>query len=1063
MNNESLNASKRDTLSGPIAWFMQNPVAANLLMVSILVIGFFSLQGLKIQGFPSVEANTIMIDVSYNSGSAQQSEEGIAIKIEQALQGISGIKEIRSTSTLQGANIVVEKQDDYDLSQLNKEIKNKVDGIYGLPITAEKPIITQQKMEEHALWINLYGGDNQHELQKVARQFEEGLLRLPAISKVEKTGWKTPEISIEVNELQLQALDLTIADIVNAVAAESLSENGGQLRSRDGVILLKADKQGYIERDFANITVKTLTNGSHIKLADITTIKDVFEEYPKVLSRFDGQPAINFKVIVNQGADILAIAKDAKGLAQQWNTGGKLPQNMHISTMWDRSSFMQDRLWLLAKNGMVGIGLVMLVLAIFLNLKVAFWVGMGLPVCFAGAFILMGDGILALTLNELTTFGFIIVLGIIVDDAVVVGESIYSHRQRYGNNLHASARGVKSIAAPTMFGLLTTVAAFYPMSFIEGMLGKVFSMFALVAVACLIFSLIESKLILPAHLAHVDTTPSRRPNWLLRGIGWIQRGADHMITLFNVRWYQPTIKVILAYRYVAISGFITIFILIVGMIPSGKVGFVFFPNIAREVVEVRYSTEMGVGYHVSHAMAKRVENTVNHVNQQWIDEGISETPVIDNVLTQVLNETDGYLALELNGDKSRTVTAEQVGIKLRELLPKPEGIRHLKIISAEENIDGFNLKILADTREEITVLSDSVIEFMSNVGGVSDIQSDLLKGQPQLEFELTLVGRSLGLTTASLAQQVRQAFFGAEVQRVQRGKDQVKVFVRYDASVRQDTTDLESARIRTPSGAIVPLSLVATQKRVYTIKDIKHVNTRQAVTITANLDKTVITPDRLLSAVNEQLLDGLLDKYPNAQVLVAGESAEQEKSINSMLKIFALSLFLIYALVAIPLKSYMQPLIIMSAIPFGILGAILGHWIIDLPISILSILGILALSGVVVNNSLLLVDRFNKLINEGQALITAIIGACSDRLRAILLTSLTTYAGLASLLQETSEQAAYLIPAAASLAYGILFSTIITLILVPVLLVIFDDVKQLKHRLFNADADKHLNDVQEIS
>lgn len=1050
MNKLLPNEANSSLLKGPIAWFMQNPVAANLLMVSILIIGLFSLQGLRIQGFPGIEASTIVIDVSYESGSAKQSEEGIAIKIEQALQGVNGIKEIRSTSTLQGVNIVVEKQDNYDLALLNKSVKNKVDGIYGLPDTAEKPIITQQKMEEYALWINLYGGDNQHELQKVARQFEDALLRLPTISHIEKTGWQIPEISIEVNELQLQALNLTIDDIVRAVSAESLSENGGQLRSADGIILLKADKQGYVKRDFSNISVKTLANGSHIKLGDITTIKDVFSEYPNVLSRFQGESAINFKVVVSEGADILAIANDAKLLSQQWQHNGNLPHHMHIATMWDRSRFMQDRLWLLAKNGMVGIGLVMLVLAIFLNLRVAFWVGMGLPVCFAGAFILMGNNFFALTLNELTTFGFIIVLGILVDDAVVVGESIYSHRQRYGNNLGASVRGVKSIAAPTMFGLLTTVAAFYPMSFIEGMLGKIFSMFALVAVACLIFSLIESKLILPAHLAHVNTVSKKRTNFVMAGIVWLQNSANKMIISFNDKCYQPAIKATLSFRYVALSGFIALFILVVGMIPSGKVGFVFFPNIAREVVEVRYSTEMGVGYQVSHQMANRIEKAVNTLNRQWLDDGKSELPVIENMLTQVLNETDGYLALELNSNPQRTMTAEVVGNELRKLLPKPEGIRHLKIISSEENVDGFNLKVLADTREEITVLNDSITEFMSHIGGVSDIQSDLLKGQPQLEFELTAAGRSLGLTTANLAQQVRQAFFGAEVQRVQRGKDQVKVFVRYDAAQRQDITDLESARIRTPSGAIVPLSLVATQKRVYTIKDIKHVNTRQAVTITANLDKTVITPDRLLAAVNEQLLNELLENYPNAEVLIAGESAEQEKSITSMIIIFALSLFLIYTLVAIPLKSYTQPLIIMSAIPFGILGAIIGHWIIGLPISILSILGILALSGVVVNNSLLLVDRFNKLRLEGEALMIAITQACSDRLRAIILTSLTTYAGLASLLQETSEQALYLIPAAASLAYGILFSTVITLVLVPVLLVIFNDIKQVKCSVFRS-------------
>ena len=1051
MNN--LN-SHHNLKQGVIAWFVCNPVAANLLMLITLVVGLFSFSKLQIQGFPSIEANTVSIEVIYNSGSAKQSEEGIAIKIEEALQGLAGIREIRSNSTTDGATITVEKHSDYSLALLNEEITNKVNAIHGLPLGSEKPIITKQKDEEHALWFDVYGNVEQQVLLKFSQQFKQALLQLPSINKVDESGWKKPEISIEIDENQLQALDLTLAGIANVIAAESLNETSGQLRSKDGLILLKADKQRYFEQEFAEIVVKTNRDGSTIKLSDVATINDSFEESPNVLSRFQGKPAISYQVMVGDGKNILTIAEQAKTLALQWKEQGRLPIGVEISVLWDQSQFMTERLMLLASNGIVGIILVMLTLAIFLNLKVAFWVGMGLPICFSGAFILMGDGMFSLSINELTTFGFIIVLGILVDDAVVVGESVYATKEREGNTIDATIIGVKRIAVPTMFGVLTTIAAFYPMSYISGDLGKIFSQFALVAVACLIFSLIESKLILPAHLAHLNIKQKPSQNILMRFVQRVQARANGLMITINLKIYQPAIHLFLKYRYVALSVFISLFILVVGLIPSGRVGFVFFPDIPRDIIEINYSAEQNSGYGVSHEQARLIEGTISKLNEQWLLEYPNSEPVFNSIQVQVLDDINGNVTLELSTSSGRQVSLQKIEEKLRENLFQLEGIRELQVLTDTISIDSFSLKLLADSRDDLYDASEQIIAFLAQTEGVSDIKSDLVKGLHQIEFELTPSGRALGLTTADLASQISQAFYGAEVQRVQRGKDEVKVFVRYPAEQRKDITNLQNARIRTASGQVVPLTSVANKKSVYTIKDINHVNGRNAVTISAKINKSVTSPDDVMEYLLATKLVEIKSRLPSVDYKIAGESAEEEETIGSMMKVFGLSLFLIYILTAIPLKSYLQPLIIMAAIPFGILGAILGHWFIGIPISILSLLGVIALSGVVVNNSLLIVSYYNELREQGDDIYHAISQACGQRLRAILLTSITTYAGLASLLQETSEQAAYLIPAAASLAYGILFSTTITLILVPILLMIFNDVNIALSKLIFGKRDR---------
>ena len=761
----------------------------------------------------------------------------------------------------------------------------------------------------------------------------------------------------------------------------------------------------------------------------------------------------------------MAIAQQTKALIADWQASDKLPKNVDVAVWWDQSQFMVDRLALLGKNGVIGVLLVMAVLAIFLNLKVAFWVGMGLPICFAGGMILMGENFFNLTLNDLTTFGFIIVLGILVDDSVVVGESIYAERQSNGDTIESTIVGVKRIAVPTLYGVLTTIAAFYPMSYIAGDLGQIFSQFALIAVACLIFSLIGSKLILPAHLSHLNThkKPSTFP--ISRAFKALQHKADRLMQYINDKMYQPAIRWSVVNRYKVLSLFLAIFILVVGLIPSGKVNFVFFPDIPRNIVEVKFSSEDGSGYGISHSQITKIENIVTQLNQDWRNTLDLDEDIILQIQSQVLDDKNGHIVMELSDDGNRAVSATEIEQALRQHIGATENLKQLKIITTFETVDAFALKILADDLEQLSFATQQVLQELKNTDGVADIQNDLTLGQQQVAFELSEEGRARGLTTAALAKQIQQAFYGAEVQRVQRGKDEVKVRVRYPSEDRKDITNLENARIRTSDGSILPLLAVANLTTEYTRTEIKRINGRLAVTISANIDKSVTSPANVTALLEQSSMKSVLAQYPNTKFIKAGESAEEQKSIDSMLLIFGLSMVLIYALVAVPLKSYWQPVIIMSVIPFGIVGAILGHWFNDLSMSILSLNGILALSGVVVNNSLLLVDRFNELRTKGLDFIEAVAGSGSQRLRAIILTSLTTYAGLASLLQEDAEQAQYLIPAAASLAYGILFSTVITLILVPVLLSITEDLKQLwkviKGQLSSAQAN-NLNQPNSI-
>ena len=1039
--------------NGVIAWFINNPVAANLLMLMILFAGLLTASSLRIEGFPTIPPSVISVDVAYESGDAAQAEQAIAVKIEQALLGTRGIKTITSTSSTKGVSIQVESTSDYNLDKLNTDVKNIVDGINTLPELAEKPVIAQQQWLENALWISIHGNAEQKDLQQLAKQFENALLALPSINKVQRRGWKNPEISIEIDEQLLQSYQLTLDDIATRIRQESLTETSGELRSKDNLILLKADGQRYYQQEFSDIVVFHRADGSNVTLSDIATISDGFAETPNVLSRFQGKSAVTLEVTIDRDANIVEIAQDARALVKQWQQQNRVPKSMEITLWMDQSVNMLERLGLVIENGLIGIALVMLVLTVFLNVKVAFWVGMGLPVCFAGGLIFMGQGFWDLTLNQLTTFGFVLVLGILVDDAVVVGESVYSAQQKLGHSTQSTIIGVNQVAIPTMFGVLTTVAAFYPLSLVDGRLGKLFSQFALVCTACLIFSLIESKFILPAHLRHLNTSRKPSGGLIRRFIGNIQLKADTMVNTINAKVYRPSVNFALHYRYATLCIFLSVFILVVGLIPSGKVAFNFFPDIPEETVSIGFSVQQGAGYDIAHQKVFDIEKLIKQLNQQWRNQDLSNEDVIKQYYAVVENDRSGTVTIELNNKDNRKITATEIAQILDNALYKTEGLQEMLVSLDDHDDKDFILTFLSDDKEALQQATALALKELETVKGVEDVFNNLAQGQAQIKFELTAAGRALGLTTEQLARQIQQSFYGNEVQRLQRGKDEVKVRVRYSAQQRSDITDLSEARIRTPSGEVVALSTVASFKREYVVNEISRKDGYRAASITANIDESLIEADSVYEQLERTVFPQLLAKYPDMKIIQDGDAAEEQESSQSLVSIFAFSLLLIYILVAIPLKSYGQPLVIMAAIPFGIVGAILGHWYMGLAISILSINGMLALSGVVVNDSLLLVNQYNVLMTKGYKMHQALVEAGSLRMRAILLTSITTVLGLVSLLAETSAQGQFLIPAATSLAFGISFATLISLILVPVVLLISYDIKHFlqKHTfLFNA-------------
>jgi len=1026
---------------GLIPWFASNPVAANLLMVLVIALGVLSLGSLRKEAFPTLEPDQVTVTVSYDSGSARQTEEGITIKIEEALEDVLGVDTITSTSSGTSATVTVEKQEGYDLDTLMRDVKAKVDAINNLPVNADKPVIKRAQREHHAISLQLYGDVGRRTLQRLADELKADLLTRDAISQVSVSGGLDPMMVVSVDEGHLQALGLSLSDVEDAVNEGSSDTMTAVISNADIYLQLKASNQAYYEEEFAAIPLVTAADGTLVRLGDVATIDDTFDDQTAVLSRFDDHDSLSLEVISTGRDDITRSADAALDVAQEWQTSGRLPASVHLAVWNDHSESIRDRLRLLVENALQGIALVFLLLALFLNVTVAFWVAAGLPFIFFGTLFFMGDGFAALTLNGITTFGFIMALGIVVDDAVVIGESVYTTRARDGDTLANTIRGTMRVAVPTLFGVLTTVAAFVSLTEIRGHLGQLYSQFAAVVAICLILSLVESKLILPAHLAHLNTT--RRPTRNVVAWMWqrIQQGADTGLFWCIERVYRPVIEWSLRFRYTVIVLFVALFVAVIAMPFTGALRVSFFPHILGDTVRASLTMRNDASFGQTHAALRLLESRAHETDRalRGVADGAPDpgpSAIANLQLLSVANQS-GRITVELAPGAPYDI--DDFTRAWRQRAGLPEGAKSLEVRNSPEMVDALRIELRAADDESLSAAGAVMRQRLSAFPAVNGLETNLDPGQPQLFMALTPLGHTLGLTTTSLAQQVLQAFHGQVVQRFQRDNDEVEVRVRYPDPDRQTSGDVLNARVRTPDGEVLPLSSVATVTSGFTRESITRIDGERAVYLSADVDKDITSSTDLVAALRADVVPILKRQYPSVSIKFAGEAEEQAETETSMAEMFGLTLLVIYMMLAIPLKSYIQPVLIMTAIPFGIVGAMLGHWISGLAISVLSLNGIIALAGVVVNDSLLLTATFNDVRERVPDAHAAISEACRGRVRAVLLTSLTTAGGLLPLLAETSVQAQFLIPAAVSLAYGILFATVITLILIPSLLMIAED------------------------
>lgn len=1042
---------------GIIGWFAANSVAANLLLLSVIALGLLSLDSIRKEAFPSLEPDSIRVSVIYDGGTPSMAEEGIALKIEEALETVPGIKRMTSTSNASGSSVSIEKTSDYDLDELLTDIKTQIDAINNFPSEAEKPVITKARRQDHAIWVQLYGDADHTTLQTLAERIKADLLAKPAISDLVFAGDADPLLSVEIDETTLQAYGLTISDVADVINAESASSLTTSLRNDQKVIRLTASEQAYRSNDFSKIPLLTNTDGSIVRLGDVATILDTFDDDTFVLSRYNHKNGLGIEILMDGSGDITNIVEQAQQVVDRWNESGMLPANVQLETWNDHSVLIKDRLSLLVRNALTGIVMVFIILALFLNIQVAFWVAAGLPFIFFGTLYFMTDTFTGLTINEMTTFGFIMALGIVVDDAVVVGESIYTTRLKHGDSLANTVKGTLKVAVPTLFGVLTTVAAFMALSNVDGNMGKIYAQFGSIVTICLLLSVIESKLILPAHLAHINT---RRSNQRA-ATGWrtvwpaIQHKADAGLQYFNYKIYRPAILQALQYRYAVVLGFITLFVLVVGMPLNGSVRVAFFPNIPGDTVRANIQMQNDASFGQTYQNLMTMENNALLVDKKLGGLDGKATTSINSLQVLASDDLSGSIKVELINDAA--YTSSDFAKMWKQLNGNPEGSRQLSVRSSREMVDNLKIELKAWDADTVIAAGKEMKQLLTKTLGVSGIDDNLSPGQPQFKFELSEQGRAMGFDTAMLSRQLLQAFGGSNVQKFQRNKDEVKVRVSYPAEQRKTEADILQSRIRTANGTVVPLSSVANIIPEYADTEITRIDGLRAVYITADVDKDTIAPNELVSQLQSNAVPKLLRQYPDLSVYFGGEAEQQAETTSSMSHMFLIALMLIYVLLAIPLRSYIQPILIMTAIPFGVVGAILGHWWNDLTISVLSLNGVLALSGVVVNDSLLLVSSYNDLTKEGMAKREAIVTSCTSRLRAVLLTSVTTFAGLAPLLGETSRQAQFLIPAAASLGYGILFATVITLVLIPALLQIQEDISE-----FMAKLKSHTSSAQEV-
>ena len=1037
-------------MKGIIQWMAANHVAANLLMFIFIVGGLVIGKTVKQEVFPEIELDRIQVSVIYPGAGPEEIEEGIILKIEESLTGVDGIKQITAIASEGSGSVIAEIYSGEDADQILQDIKSEVDRITTFPEDAEKAIISKMLNRREAISLVVYGDIPERSLRELAEQVRDELLEFDQITQVDLGGVRPYEISININEETLRRYELTLEEVAHRVRQASLDLPGGTIKTDRSEILIRTKERRDFGPEYEEIRLLSGIDGSEIRLGDIAEIDDGFEE-SDLAALFNGKPASMVKVYRIGNQKPTEISKIVMEYIEEKQS--QLPPSVQIADWNDTSEVFRSRMHLLLKNAGFGLALVLIVLGLFLEVRLALWVMLGIPISFLGSLLLMPS--LDVSINMISLFAFIMALGIVVDDAIVVGENIYEHRQRGKPFLQAAVDGAYEVSTPVIFAILTSVTAFMPLLYVTGTMGKFIRVIPMVVISILVISLVECLFVLPAHLSLGKQR--RQESTLLGRLDKIRAGFGTFLTRFIGGPYRRFLTLSLHYRYTTVAVAVCILAITFGLVGGGIIKFRFMPKVAGNTVKA--NLEM-----ISGTPASRTAEAQHHLFEkamQTIKE--FEEKRSEKIVRHVYSVTGGTIAaggprggssseaanlagisLFLTPSEDRVTTSEEIGRRWRQLTGDIPGTHSLSFASNLVHM-GANIDVrLAHERFDVLEkVSERLQATLADYPGVDDIASNFSLGKKELKIKLRSEARTLGITEEQLGRQLRSAFYGAEALRLQRGRNEVKVMVRYPEDERRHLEDLETMRIRTPSGGEIPLYQAASVEEGYGFSSIHRSDRKRVINVTADVDSTKANAEEIILELQKTILSELKTDYPGLGIDLEGESKERRDSMGSMGKGFMLALLFIYALLALPFRSYSQPLLIMAAIPFGIIGAIFGHLIMGYDLSIMSMFGIVALSGVVVNDSLLLIDYANRSRRKGMDKLHSIIEAGVRRFRPILLTSLTTFFGLSPMILETSTQAKFLIPMAISLAFGIMAATGITLLLIPSLYLILEDFRHM--------------------
>lgn len=1022
-----------------ISWFARNSVAANLLMVTIIIGGIIALRnGVRLEIFPFSDPDTVTVSVPLRGATPEDIELGVAVRIEESVQDLEGIDRIRSVSQEGSTRVWMEIDAGYDPRELLDDIKNRVDSINAFPADMEKPVISLQQRMFPVISVVVAGDYSEDEIRMYAERVRDDLRRVDGITQVSLGSVRAYEIAIEATPDRLREFDVTLEDISRAIRLSSVDISAGNVRTEGGDVLIRSKGQAYRRSDFEEIVVKTNSDGGIVRIGDIAQVIDGFQE-ESLRTRFNGKYAafVNISRVGSQSA--IEISDKVRAYIDEKQPS--LPVGLELDFWDDDSVRLKDRLGIMTSSAVQGSVLVILLLSLFLRPAVALWVFLGIPISFLGSFIVLS--IFDISLNMMSAFGFIIVLGIVVDDAIVTGENVYSHMRAGDSGLSAAIHGTKEVAVPVTFGILTTIAAFGPLGFIEGRMGDVFAPIPAVVIPVLLFSLIESKLILPAHLKHIQLHEHDQKASGFQA--WQSRFADRFEELV-VKYYQPFLKFALKNRYSTVATFGGVLVVLLMLVASGWTRFVVFERLEGETATASLTMPVGTPFEVTNRHADKLVKAAEALQEKYTDPDTGQSMLV-NILASVGSggPQNARVQIETIPREQRTIefSVGRMNAEWRQMAGQIPGAENLIFRASFFRAgDPIDLQFSGNSLETLNAVSEEVKAHLATYPGVFEIADSLSNGKEELQIELSPQGHLLGLTRNDIVGQVGQAYRGLQAQRIQRGRDDIRVLVRYPIDERRTLAALDEMLIIAPNGRQVPLANVAEITPGRGPSEITRIDGYRVLNVTADVDKANTNMVVIINEITD-FVDNLLVKYPSVTYKLEGEQARQAETFGSLGTGILIVLFAIYCMLALPLKSYVQPLLVMSVIPFGFIGAVIGHWIMGVTMTILSVLGLMALTGVVINDSLVLVDFINQRHRTGgESLYSAVKRAGVVRFRPVMLTSLTTFIGLTPLLLDQSSSAQFLVPMAISLGFGILFATMITLILVPTNIMIADDIQR---------------------